>query len=143
MGFVAITLTRKANEADKKGLGEMYCRDIMLSVTQQLVGGMSNLSWTGLKEGQTCDLWSGQRQQLKTQFHNRSRWNIANAGPIQPHRLVQQTDSLTSSRTQHSQTAGWTLFEVAHCEGSALTRPVLLVFMMKSQVCLRAKELSA
>lgn len=37
VGFVAIRLTRKASEPDKKGLGEMYCQDIMLSVTQQLV----------------------------------------------------------------------------------------------------------
>ena len=36
MGFVAIRLTRKASEPDKKGLGEMYCWDIMLSVTRQL-----------------------------------------------------------------------------------------------------------
>lgn len=37
MGFVAIRLTRKASEPDKKRLGGLYCRDIMLSVTQQLV----------------------------------------------------------------------------------------------------------
>ena len=73
VGFVAIRLTRKAREPDKKGLEEMYCWDIMLSVTWQLVEesgkAWPGLGWSGLGTTQWLMEWS--KATLKTQFHKK------------------------------------------------------------------------
>lgn len=83
VGFVAIRLSRKAVEPDKKGLGEMYWWDIMWSVTQrrvdELVKGWPGVDWSDSRTGQWLMEWS--KAVLNTQFHNKSREHTVNTSP--------------------------------------------------------------
>lgn len=109
VGFVAIKLTRKASEPDKKGLGEMYCWDIMLSVTWQLVEELVKawpvLDWSGRRTNQWLMEWS--KATLKTQFHNKScgtLWTLvqlsSTSGTVKYIAHLQSHTALRNSRVE-------------------------------------------
>ena len=106
VGFVAIRLTRKASQPDKKGLGEMYCWDIVLSVTRQIVEELVKawpvLHWPGRRTNQ----WL--MEQSKAMFKKipileQKLWNIVNVGSTC---TLQQPAALTYSSAKHSKTVG-------------------------------------